>query len=96
MLKIGSHVSLNGKEMLLGSVKEAIGYGANAFMLYTGAPQNTLRNKIDLNYLEQAKKIMKDNNISMDNVICHAPYIINLANKKDPAKWYFEKRNSKM
>ena len=43
MLKIGSHVSMNGKEMMLGSVKEALSYGATTFMFYTGAPQNTAR-----------------------------------------------------
>ncbi len=43
---IGSHVSF-GKEQLLGSVKEAISYGANTFMFYTGAPQNTIRKDIN-------------------------------------------------
>ena len=44
---IGSHVSMSGKDMLLGSVKEALSYGANTFMFYTGAPQNTRRKKIE-------------------------------------------------
>ena len=85
---IGSHVHFS-KEQILGSVKEAVSYGANAFMLYTGAPQNTMRNEINLNYLEEAKKIMLENNISIDNVICHAPYIINLANKEKIDSWNF-------
>ena len=85
---IGSHVHFN-KEQILGSVKEAVSYGANAFMLYTGAPQNTLRNEINLSYLEEAKKIMEENNILIDNVICHAPYIINLANKEKIESWNF-------
>ena len=42
MLIIGSHVSF-GKEQLLGATKEAISYGANTFMFYTGAPTNTIR-----------------------------------------------------
>ena len=29
---IGSHVSMSGKDMLLGSVKEALSYGANTFI----------------------------------------------------------------
>ena len=37
-LKIGSHVGMSGKDMLLGSAKEAYSYGANVFMAYTGAP----------------------------------------------------------
>ena len=40
---IGSHVSFVKDEQLLGSVKEALSYNANALMLYTGAPQNTNR-----------------------------------------------------
>ena len=47
MLKIGSHVSMSGKKMLLGASEEAVSYGANTFMIYTGAPQNTRRKKIE-------------------------------------------------
>ena len=46
-MKLGSHVGMAGKEMMLGSVKEALSYGANTFMLYTGAPQNTRRKEIN-------------------------------------------------
>jgi len=88
MLLLGSHVSF-GKEQILGSVKEAISYGANTFMFYTGAPQNTVRKEINLDLLEKAKELMLENHINMNQVICHAPYIINLANKKDPSKWDF-------
>ena len=42
-LIIGSHVSYKNDSQLLGSVKEAISYGENTFMFYTGAPQNTNR-----------------------------------------------------
>ena len=80
MLKIGSHVSLNGKEMLLGSVKEALSYNASTFMFYTGAPQNTNRKPVSMLRVEEAKALMKENNISMDDIVVHAPYIINLAN----------------
>ena len=85
---IGSHVSFN-KEQLLGSVKEALSYGANTFMFYTGAPQNTMRSAIDKELTRQALDLMKDNNINIDNVICHAPYIINLANNLDNDKYLF-------
>jgi len=85
---LGSHVHF-GKEQLLGSVKEAVSYGANAFMLYTGAPQNTVRKNLELEYINEAKRIMDENNILMDNVICHAPYIINLANKEKIDSWNF-------
>lgn len=46
MLKMGSHVSMGGKEMMLGSVKEALSYNSSTFMIYTGAPQNTRRKEI--------------------------------------------------
>ena len=85
---IGSHVSF-GSDQLLGSVKEALSYKANTFMFYTGAPQNTLRKKIDENLTKEAKILMEENGIDIKNVICHAPYIINLANKKDEEKWKF-------
>lgn len=80
MLKIGSHVSMSGTSMLLGSVEEAISYGANAFMVYTGAPQNTFRKPLkDLN-IDKAHQLMERHGLSLDNVVVHAPYIINLAN----------------
>ncbi len=85
---IGSHVSF-GKEQLLGSVKEAISYGANTFMFYTGAPQNTLRSSLDKDLSREALKLMQENNININTVICHAPYIINLANNKDDSKYNF-------
>lgn len=90
-LIIGSHVSFNKDEQLVKSVKEAISYNANTFMFYTGAPQNTFRSSIKKEYLEDAKKIMKENNIDINNVICHAPYIINLANNLDEHKYEFSK-----
>lgn len=85
---IGCHVNFTN-EQLLGSVKQAIEYGANALMFYTGAPQNTMRKNIDTELTKEAHNLMKENNINIKNVICHAPYIINLANNKDPEKWDF-------
>ena len=78
MLKIGSHVSMSGKEMLLGSAKEAASYGANTFMFYTGAPQNTRRKEISELNIDAAWDYMDENGIG--DIIVHAPYIINLAN----------------
>ena len=84
MLKIGSHVSMNGKEMMLGSVKEALSYGATTFMFYTGAPQNTARKPIHQLRIDEAKELMKENHIDIEDVVVHAPYIINLANTLKP------------
>ena len=80
MLIIGSHVGYKKDSGLVGSVEEALSYGANTFMLYTGAPQNTIRSSINLDNVKKAYSLMKDNGIDKDNVIVHAPYIINLAN----------------
>ena len=88
-LIIGSHVSYTKEEGLLGSVKEALSYNSNTFMFYTGAPQNTKRTKINEEKALEAQKLMKENNINIDDVIIHAPYIINLANDKDEQKWNF-------
>ena len=74
MLKIGSHVGMSGKEMLLGSAKEAKSYDANVFMVYTGAPQNTRRKDVSELRIDEAHEYMKNNGI--EDIIIHAPYII--------------------
>ncbi|HAM81361.1 deoxyribonuclease IV [Ornithinibacillus bavariensis] len=78
MLKIGSHVSMSGKEMLLAASKEAVSYGANTFMIYTGAPQNTRRKPIEELNIDAGLKHMADNGIV--DIVVHAPYIINIGN----------------
>lgn len=83
MLKIGSHVSMSGKKMLLGASEEAATYGANAFMIYTGAPQNTRRKKIEELNIENGQQHMAENGI--EDIIVHAPYIINIGNTTNPA-----------
>ena len=90
MLIIGSHVSF-GKNQLLGATEEALSYGANTFMFYTGAPTNTIRKSVDENFTQQAKKLMEENDIDINNVICHAPYIVNLGNASDLDKYNFSK-----
>jgi len=92
MLTIGSHVSFNSKEQLLGSLKEALSYDANTFMFYTGAPQNTVRSKISDEITLKALDVMKEKGIDYSKVIVHAPYIINLANNKEDDKYDFSIR----
>lgn len=82
MLLLGSHVGMSGKEMFLGSVKEALSYGANTFMIYTGAPQNTRRKELSELRIEEGWELMKQNDIH--EFVVHAPYIINLANTVKP------------
>lgn len=82
MYLLGSHVGMSGKDMMLNSVKEAVSYGANTFMVYTGAPQNTRRKKVEELNIEAAREYMKENGI--ETFVVHAPYIINLANTVKP------------
>lgn len=81
-MKLGSHVGMSGKEMFLGSVKEALSYGANTFMVYTGAPQNTRRKEVEELRIEEGWELMRANGI--EEFVVHAPYIINLANTVKP------------
>ncbi len=82
MIKIGSHVGMSGKDMFLNSAREAASYGANTFMVYTGAPQNTRRREISELNIEAAHAYMKEHGI--DSFVVHAPYIINLGNSVKP------------
>lgn len=81
-LLIGSHVSFTSAKQLLGSVEEALSYGSNTFMFYTGAPQNTARSEIKDELTYEGYKLMKENNIDLEKVIIHAPYIVNLGNSE--------------
>lgn len=85
-MKIGSHVSNNGLRMLEGSVNEALSYGANALMVYLGAPQNTVRKPYSQMHISEALALCKEHNIDPDDIIVHAPYIVNLA-QSDNQKW---------
>ena len=89
MLLIGSHVGFKNDTQLLGSLNEALEYGANTFMFYTGAPQNTSRYPIDLELTKKAISVMNDNKLDYSKVVVHAPYIINLANNKEMDKFNF-------
>ncbi len=81
---IGSHVSMSAPDYLLGAVKEAVSYDANALMIYTGPPQNTRRKPISEMKVKEAHELMKCHGISKQSMIVHAPYIINLANCLKP------------
>ena len=87
-MKIGSHVSNNGFRMLQGSVQEALSYGANCMMVYLGAPQNTFRKPLRDMRINEALELCRENNISPDDIIVHAPYIVNLA-QSDNQKFDF-------
>lgn len=82
-LLIGSHVSFKSEKQLLGACEEAYSYGANALMIYTGAPQNTARSMIKKELTKQAYDFMEEHGIKKEHIIVHAPYIVNLANPKN-------------
>ncbi|MBV7389163.1 MULTISPECIES: deoxyribonuclease IV [Enterococcus] len=84
---IGSHVGMKGKEMLLGSAKEAASYGATTFMIYSGAPQNTKRKPVEEMNIPAGEAYMKEHGLS--NIVMHAPYIINLGNTTKPEMFPF-------
>ena len=83
---LGCHCGMSGTEMMLGSVKEALSYNATALMIYTGAPQNTIRKALKELHIEEALKLMDEYKIDRNHLIIHAPYIIN------PATTDLEKR----
>ena len=81
---IGSHVGMNGPDFYLGSVKEALSYGSNTFMFYTGAPQNSFRKPLSELKIQEGRKLIQEAGIDESKLIVHAPYIINAANYTKP------------
>ena len=79
-MNIGSHVSFS-KTGLLNATEEAISYGSSTFMVYTGAPQNTRRKPMEDLYIAEGKELMQKHGI--EDIVVHAPYIINLASYKE-------------
>lgn len=89
MVLLGSHVSMSAPHSVLGSVKEALSYNANTFMIYTGAPQNTRRRALDTLKIDEAKTLMAEHNLDMKDTVIHAPYIVNLGNTFKPENFEF-------
>ncbi len=77
-MKLGSHVGNSGDLMLKGSVLEALSYKATCFMVYMGAPQNTFRKPLHMMNIEDFKDILEGHDLNIEDVIVHAPYIVNL------------------
>ncbi|MDO4467956.1 MAG: deoxyribonuclease IV [Bacillota bacterium] len=81
---LGSHCSLKAPHYFLGSVKEALSYGANTLMIYTGPPSNSKRKDISSFKIAEGKVLMEAYGMKMEHIVIHAPYIINLGNSKKP------------
>lgn len=84
MIYLGSHVSLKAPKYFFGSIEESLSYGANACMIYMGAPSNTRRVSLDQFRIAEAKELMAKHDFCMARVVVHAPYLINLANTIKP------------
>ncbi|PQP79974.1 deoxyribonuclease IV, partial [Candidatus Phytoplasma phoenicium] len=80
MIKIGSHVSFSKPYMYLTSLKQALSFDANTFMIYSGPPQNTIRTTLENAYIDETLSKMINSGIYFNDLVGHAPYIINLAN----------------
>lgn len=76
---IGSFVPTSKPKYLLEALDTAIDCKENCFMIYTGSPQSFIRTNINEMKINEFQKGCVENNINIDNVIVHAPYIINLA-----------------
>lgn len=92
-LYIGSHVSMSGPNYFLESVNEAISYGSNTFMFYTGAPQNSFRVPLEKCKIIEGQKLLLENGFDLSKLIVHAPYILNIANKLKPELFEISKKN---
>ena len=87
MIRIGAHCSMKSPLYLEGSVNEALSYDANALMIYTGPPQNTKRSPLEALHIERARELMRQHGMTMDAMVVHAPYIINLGNSVNPSTY---------
>ncbi|MCE8162996.1 MAG: deoxyribonuclease IV [Candidatus Moeniiplasma glomeromycotorum] len=84
---IGRHCSVESPHFLPGAVWESVTYGANSLMIYVGAPHNSKRRPVDELKIPEFKRTLAENNLEIDNVIVHAPYILNLANTINKKKF---------
>lgn len=88
-LFIGSHVDMKAPDYYLRTVQDALSYGANTFMFYTGAPQNSFRVPLENLKIEEGRKLLLENGIDESKIVVHAPYLINAANTVDLDKYEF-------
>ncbi|ADV34775.1 putative endonuclease 4 (plasmid) [Mesomycoplasma conjunctivae] len=80
MIKLGSHISFKSPDYLVGSIKESLKNKANCTMIYLGAPQNAKRVDTKV-YKYEEYKANYSNLIKPEDIVVHAPYIINPSSK---------------
>lgn len=78
-MKLGCFCSMD--DGLYGAVKEALYYGANTLMVYTGSPQSYNRKPVTSLWIESGRELMTKHNIT--DLVIHAPFIINLASPEE-------------
>ena len=88
---LGSHVSFGSPNYFVGSINEALNYGENTFMFYTGAPQNNIRVPLEKCKIDEGLELLKKHNINPNSLVVHAPYIINLGNSLNENIFKFSK-----
>lgn len=81
-LLLGSHLSLSAPSFYLGTCEQAVSFGENCFMFYTGAPQNTRRSPTSSFKISEGRAYLKAHQIDESKIVVHAPYIINLGNSE--------------
>lgn len=78
MIKLGSHVSFKKPLYLVGASADSVANKANTMMIFLGAPQTSKRISVSNYRLEDYQK-MYSNIITPEDIVVHAPYIINNA-----------------
>jgi deoxyribonuclease-4 len=82
-LLIGSFQSVSAPDYLLQALKDALYCNENCFMVYTGSPQFFKRVPLEKMQIDKFHKFAELNKFDLNNLIVHAPYVMNLASN-DP------------
>ena len=69
---IGSHIGFCAPDYFLGSVSEALSFGENALMIYTGSPQHSFRVPLEQIKREEGKSRMEEAGIAREGLVVHA------------------------
>lgn len=88
-MMLGCHISLSGPGYFLSSVEQALSFGCDTFMFYTGAPQNAVRADLAKMRIEEGQRKWMESGHRLSDLVVHAPYIINLACDKDEEKYSY-------
>ncbi|RAP45872.1 deoxyribonuclease IV [uncultured Methanosphaera sp.] len=82
MFTIGAHLSINKGFENIGL--EALSIDANTFQFFPRSPRGGKAKKLDPDDVDKLQELM--DNTTMDVILAHAPYIINLASKSEKTR----------